>query len=101
MFPLSSQWVTPDVPQAPIVFPNMFSRAPYFLSQMLWQMLSSYIGPKGRNCILQNKTFYFGEPPKFDFFLSDGPIKKKNLNLEVGSGGWSGADRSGAGAELE
>jgi hypothetical protein len=29
-------------------------------SYMLWQMLSSLGGPKGRNSILQNRTLYFG-----------------------------------------
>ncbi len=44
----------------------------------------TYIGgQKGKNFIFQNRTFYFGEPPQFPFFLSDGQIgslqQKKNL----------------------
>jgi hypothetical protein len=38
---------------------------------MLWQILFSfhlYIGPKGRNSILQNRTSYFGEALQFHFF---------------------------------
>ncbi len=38
---------------------------PWHLTFMLWQMLSSFHtilgGPKGRNSILQNRTFYFRE----------------------------------------
>jgi len=36
-------------------------------SHMLWQSVSSFFtyiaGPKSMNSILQNRTFYFGEPP--------------------------------------
>jgi hypothetical protein len=36
-------------------------------SHMLWQLVSSFFtyiaAPKSMNSILQNRTFYFGEPP--------------------------------------
>ncbi len=44
------------------------------------------LGPKGK-IFVQNKTFYFGEPPWFQFFFSDGPkfklthCKKKKIGL--------------------
>ncbi len=49
MLSLSSRYV-------PNEFPNMFSIVPHFFTHGLG-------GPKGRNSLLQNRTFYFGEPP--------------------------------------
>jgi len=69
MFPLSSQWVltcSQYVPQVRNVFPNMFSIAPHFYPICFGTCSPpfTYIGgPKGRNYILQNKTFCFGESP--------------------------------------
>ncbi len=59
-FPSGSQYVPQHV---------LHSTSP--LSRMLWQILFSfhlYIGPKGRNSILQNRTSYFGEALQFHFF---------------------------------
>jgi hypothetical protein len=46
--------------------------------------------PKGMNSILQNRTFYFGEPPYFHLFLVMGEsnqllARKNNLNSGVTS----------------
>ncbi len=44
-----------------------------FLFHVVWQMLSSfhlYRWAKGKTFILQNRTFYFGEPPQFFFFFN-------------------------------
>jgi hypothetical protein len=63
-FPSESQYVS----QVPNVFPNMFSSIalltfiPYTLASVV-HLLTYIGGPKGRNIILQNRTFYFGEPP--------------------------------------
>ncbi len=49
----------------------MFSIAPHFNSICFGKCCPpfNYIaGPKGRNNILQNRTFYFGQPPYFHFF---------------------------------
>ncbi len=67
----SSQWV-------PNIFPNIFSIPLHFYPICLgkWCPPFTYIhGPKGRNCIVQNRAFCLGESPLFFFFLSDGPIK--------------------------
>ncbi len=72
-FPMGFQYV----PQVPNVFPNMFFIAPNFFPICFGKCCPpfTYIGaPKGINSILQNRTFYFGEPPYFHFF-SDGRIK--------------------------
>jgi len=54
--------------QVPNVFPNMFSIAPHF-SPICTLLSPIYVaGPKGRNSILQNRTFYCGEPAWFHFF---------------------------------
>jgi hypothetical protein len=49
--------------------------APHFYPICFGRCFSpfTYIGgPKGRNSILQNRTFYFGEPLKFLFFWAAG-----------------------------
>ncbi len=58
-FPVS-QCVPQHVLIEPHFYPRCFGRScPSF----------TYIGgPKGKNSILQNKTFYFGEPYQFQFF---------------------------------
>jgi len=61
-FPMGFQ----DVPQFRNVFPNMFSISPHFYPICLgkWCPSFTYIGgPKGRNFILQNRAFCFGESP--------------------------------------
>ncbi len=71
------------------IFPNMFSIAPRFYPICFGKCCSpfTYIGgPKGRNSILQNITFYYGEPPLFQFCWVMGQInwlvaRKKKLNL--------------------
>ncbi len=55
----SSQWV-------PNMFPNLFFIAPHFYPICFGKCCPpfTYIGaPKGMNSILQDRTFYFGEPP--------------------------------------
>jgi hypothetical protein len=55
-----------SVPQVPNEFPNKFSIAPDFSPICFGKCYPpfTYIaGPKERNTILQNKTFYFGELP--------------------------------------
>jgi len=71
----------------------MFSIAPHFYPICFGKFCPpfTYIGgSKGRpNSILQNRTFYFGEPKYFFFFLSRGLNKlahckkKKKMNLEA------------------
>jgi len=54
------------VPQVPNEFPNMFSIAPHFYPICFGKCYPpfTYIGgPKERITILQNRAFYFGEPP--------------------------------------
>ncbi len=82
-FPMCSHYVpsrflmgSQFVPQVPNVFPNMFFIAPNFFPICFGKCCPpfTYIGaPKGINSILQNRTFYFGEPQYFHFF-SDGRI---------------------------
>ncbi len=62
LFPSGSQYV----PQIPIVFLNMFCIAAHFYPECFGKCCPpfTYIaGPKGRNSIHQNRTFYFGEHP--------------------------------------
>ncbi len=60
----------------PIFPPTFFSYFLTFICLGKWCPSFTYIsGPKGRNCIVQNIAFCFGESPLFLFFLSDGPIK--------------------------
>jgi hypothetical protein len=61
-FPSGSQYL----PQIPNVFLNMFSIASHFYPICFGKCCPPFTGirgPKGTNFILQNKTFYFGEPP--------------------------------------
>jgi hypothetical protein len=83
----SKQRVLKFLDMFPKEFPNSTSLLSYMLPQMLSTSFHLYGGHKGRNSILQNRTFYFGELPQFLFF-SDDPIKlshskkkKKKLNL--------------------
>jgi hypothetical protein len=49
----------------PNVFLNMFSIAPHFYPICFGKCSPPFNGiggPKGRNSILQNRTFHFGEP---------------------------------------
>ncbi len=55
----------------PNVFPNMFFIVPHFYPICFGKCcpLFTYIGgPKGRNSMLQSRSFYFGQPPQFRFF---------------------------------
>ncbi len=58
-----------------------------FLSHMFWQMLSSQLGQRGRNSTLQNRTFYFVEPPQFISFErwgnQIGSSQKKKFEFET------------------
>ncbi len=48
------------------VFPNMFSIAPHFYPICFGKCFPPFThvgGRKGRNAILQNRTFYYREPP--------------------------------------
>jgi hypothetical protein len=62
-FPSGSHYV----PQVPNEFPNMFSIAPHFYPICFGKCcppMKTYIGGlKGRNTMLQNRTFYVREPP--------------------------------------
>jgi hypothetical protein len=69
MIPLSSQWVLIRFslcsPSSQCV-PNMLSIVPHFYPVGFAKccLPFTYIGgPKERNSILQNRIFYFGEPP--------------------------------------
>ncbi len=78
LVPMCSNYVTTKfsmgsqyVPQAPNLFPNIFSIPPPFYRTCFGKCCPpfTYIGRrKGRNSILQNRTIYFGEPPWFHFF---------------------------------
>jgi len=66
-FPSGSHYV----PQVPNVFSHMFSITPHFYPICFGKCspLFTYIGgPKERNSIFQNKTFYSGEPPYLFIF---------------------------------
>ncbi len=61
--------------QVPNVFSNMLSITPHFYPICFGNSCPPFtyiVGPKGMNSILQNRTFYFGEPPYFHFKLNDG-----------------------------
>jgi hypothetical protein len=63
-FPMGSQYVA----QVPIVFPqHVLHSTSLFISYALAIVVllsKTYIrGPKARNPTLQNRAFYFGEPP--------------------------------------
>jgi hypothetical protein len=66
-----------QVPNGFPIFSPTFS--PYLLTFIClgkWCPPFTYMGgQKGRNCIVQNRVFCFGESPLFLFFWSDGPIK--------------------------
>jgi hypothetical protein len=95
LVPMCSNYVTAKfsmgsqyVPQAPNLFPNIFSIAPPFYPTCFgkWCPPFTYIGgTKGRNSILQNRTIYFGESPWFHYFEwwtnQIGSLQKNNLNL--------------------
>ncbi len=52
--------------QVPDMFPKEFPIAPHFYPKCFDKCCPpfTYIGgPKGGNSVLQNRTFYFGEPP--------------------------------------
>ncbi len=64
MLPMGSHHVLTT--QVPNVFINMSSIAPHFYPICFGKCCPSFTyiaGPKGRISILQNRTFYFGEPP--------------------------------------
>jgi hypothetical protein len=68
LFSSSSQWVPNMLPKFPIVFPqHVLHSTSLFISYALAIVVllsKTYIrGPKARNSILQNRAFYFGEPP--------------------------------------
>jgi hypothetical protein len=57
-----------DSHQVPNMFPNVFSIAPHFDPLCFGKCCPPLVyigGPKGRNSILQNRTFYFGCPHSF------------------------------------
>jgi hypothetical protein len=61
MFPMSSQYV----PQVLNVLPKTSPKAPHLCPYVLAKCCPPFTylgGSKGRNSILQNRTFYFGEP---------------------------------------
>jgi hypothetical protein len=102
MFPLNCQWVPirfPLCPQVPNVVPNIFSIAPRCYPICFGRCSSPFsytCGPKGRNSMLQNRTFHFGEPLKFHFFWVAGQWnwlhhQKRTLNF----GGTSLINRRG------
>jgi len=72
----------------PTMFPKTFPKA----SHVLWQvfLLSPTSRPKGKNSMLQNKTFYLGNLYGF-LFLGDEPIKlvhcKNKQNQRTNFGG--------------
>ncbi len=52
---------------SPTCFPQHLICMPYVLANVILPFI--YIsGPKEKNFIFQNITFYFGEPPQFPFF---------------------------------
>jgi hypothetical protein len=63
-------FIFPWFPLRSICVPQHILHSISLLCHMLWQMLTFHLclgGPKGRNSILQNRTFYFGEPTWFFF----------------------------------
>ncbi len=92
MFLLSCQCVLirlPIFPQVLNVFPNMFSIAAHFDRTCFGKCCPrfTYIGgPKGRIKIFQNRTFYFGESPKFHLFW----VMGQSNWLVVGKKNWTG-----------
>jgi hypothetical protein len=72
------------LPKVPNGFTNFY---PICLGK--WCLPFTYIGgPKGRNCILQNRTFCFGESPLVLFFgvmgQSNWHVAKKKKSKELG-----------------
>ncbi len=47
------------------MFPKEFPIAPHFVPYEMLFSFSLQLGQRGRNSILQNKTFHIGEPPQF------------------------------------
>ncbi len=76
-FPMCSHYVPFKFPIFfPIFFPTFSPYLLTFIGLGKWCPPFTYIGgPKGRNCTIQNRAFWFGESSLFLFFLSDGPIK--------------------------
>ncbi len=63
-FPMCSHYVPFKFPIGSQCFPNIFSIPPHFYPICLgkWCPPFTYIGgPKGRNCTVLNRAFYFGE----------------------------------------
>jgi len=61
-FSMGSQYVA----QVSNVFPNIFSIAPHFYPICFGKCCPPFTyrtGPKGRNFVVQNRTFYSGETP--------------------------------------
>jgi len=40
-------------------------------------------GPRGGDTLSSKRNFYFGELPKFQFVLGDGPIKKWLIAIKI------------------